>query len=150
MAEDHLQRFDQTVDRIKRQQDFGLCCYTFLSGIVDHPDRHEKYNNSFARQALDLCIGTVQTGLVLFCSRHWDTNDDFQSIPAARNHGERALGEIVNWHREFFAASGIERDAELFYDYFKALSLDIECAKESQAQVQIRVLRTEHYVFHPG
>jgi hypothetical protein len=145
MPRDHLQRFDEVVDRIKRQQDFGLSCYTFLSGIVDHPNRIAKYNNSFAGQALDLCIGTVQTGLVLFCSRHWDIHDDVQSIPVARTHAERALDEIVNRHREFFAASGIERDAQPFYDYFEALSSDVESARVCETQSQIRILRTEHY-----
>lgn len=145
MSDVHIQRFDDTVDRIKRQQAFGLSCYAFLSGIVDNSDRHAKYSNSYAGHALDLCIRSVQTGLVLFCSRHWETRDDCQSIPVAKVHAKRALDEIVSRHREFFATHGIERDAEEFYDYFENLSSDVEDVRASPTRRQIRVLRTEHY-----
>jgi hypothetical protein len=141
----HLQRFDDTVDRINRQQAFGLSCFAFLSGIVDNSDRYAKYSNSYAGHALDLCITSVQTGLVLFCSRHWDENDNFQSIPAAKSHAESALDEIVSRHRDFFEANGIERDAKQFYGYFNDLSSEVKDIWESSTRSQIRVLRTEHY-----
>jgi hypothetical protein len=144
VSNSHLQRFDETVDRIKRQQDFGLSCYTFLSGIVGNSDRHAKYNGSYAGHALDLCIRNVQTGLVLFCSRHWETRGDFQSIPIAKAHAKNALDEIVSRHREFFVANDIERDAQEFYAYFEDLSSEVDDVGASPTRRQIRVLRTEH------
>ncbi len=145
MPDVHLQKFDETIDRIYRQQGFGLSCYAFLSGIVDNSDRHEKFSNSYAGHALDLCIRSIQTSLVLFCSRHWDTGDDSQSIPVAKNHAEHALDEIVSRHREYFETHGIERDAQEFYDYFEGLSSKVEDVGASPTRSQIRVLRTEHY-----
>lgn len=145
MPDDHLLRFDETVDRIKKQQSFGLSCYAFLAGIADSPDRNAKYLNSYSGHALDLCIRSVKTGLVLFCSRHWEANDKFQSIPAAKTHAGRALDEIVRRHREVFAASGIERDAQDFYGYFDELSSDVNEVGVSPTRSQIRVLRTEYY-----
>ncbi|MCC5993896.1 MAG: hypothetical protein JJT99_15390 [Rhodobacteraceae bacterium] len=145
MPDDHLQRFDDVVERMKRQQIFGLSCYAFLSGIVDDPARHAKYNNSYAGHALELCIRSVQTGLVLFCSRHWDKNDDCQSLPTAIIHAERAIDKIVERHREFFATNCIERDADEFKGYLCDLSGDVEAVGASEIRKQIRVLRTEHY-----
>lgn len=145
MTDVHLQRFDDTVDRIDRQQAFGLSCYAFLSGIVDNSGRQAKYRNSYAGHALDLCIRSVQSGLILFCSRHWDANDDCQSIPAAKANAERALDEIVCRHREYFAANSIQRDAHDFYSYFNELSSEIESVGASPTRSQIRVLRTEYY-----
>lgn len=145
MADTHLQRFDEVIDRIDRQQEFGLSCYAFLSGIVGNSDRHARYNHSYAGRALDLCIRSVQTSLVLFCSRHWDEGDDLQSIPTARAHAECALDEIVRRHREFFVTHGIERDAQEFYDYFEDLSSDVRNVEASPTQSKIRILRTENY-----
>ncbi|WP_434287143.1 hypothetical protein [Celeribacter sp. SCSIO 80788] len=145
MPSDHLLKFDETVDRIKKQQSFGLSCYAFLAGIADNSDRNAKYLNSYAGHALDLCIRSVQSGLVLFCSRHWEPQDEFHSIPAARTHAEKALGEIVSRHRAFFEANEIERDAQDFDGYFRVLSSDVGKVGTSRARSQIRVLRTEHY-----
>lgn len=145
MPDDYLKNFDDVVDRMKRQQTFGVSCYAFISGIADDPVRQRKYNNSYAGHALELCIRSVQTGLVLFCSRHWDERDDCQSIPAAKNLSERAIDKIVERHREYFAEKGIQRDAHEFYKYFDDLSADVEAVRVSQARTQIRVLRTEHY-----
>lgn len=145
MQDDHLRKFDDVVERIKRQQAFGVSCYAFLSGIADDPVRQGKYNNSYAGHALELCILSVQTALVLFCSRHWDKKDDCQSIPAAKKLSKRAIDKIVERHREDFAEKGIQRDAQEFYKYFYDLSADVEAVGASQAGMQIRVLRTEHY-----
>jgi hypothetical protein len=145
MPDDFLQKFDDTVDRMHRQQNFGLSCYAFLSGIADNSDRGAKYSNSYAGHALDLCIQNVQTGLLLFCSRHWDISDGLHSIPAAKTHAGHALDKIVSRHREFFAANDIERDTQEFYGYFEDLSSDVEDLGTSLIQSQIRVLRTEQY-----
>jgi len=145
VQDNHIQKFDDVVERIKRQQTFGVSCYAFLSGIADDPVRQGKYNNSYAGHALELCVRSVQTGLVLFCSRHWDKRDDCQSIPAAKAHAERALDKIVERHREYFAENGIERDVHEFYRYFSELSDDVEAVGASEARTQIRILRTEHY-----
>jgi hypothetical protein len=145
MPDDLIQKFDDTVDRMHRQQDFGLSCYAFLSGIANNSDRGAKYSSSYAGHALDLCIKNVQTGLVLYCTRHWDTTNDVHSIPTAKANAERALDEIVERHRKSFAANGFERDAQEFYGYFEELSSDVEDLGASLIQSQIRVLRTEHY-----
>jgi hypothetical protein len=145
MPDDFLQKFDDTVDRMHRQQNFGLSCYAFLSGIADNSDRGAKYSNSYAGHALDLCIQNVQTGLLLFCNRHWDISDGLHSIPAAKTHAGHALDKIVSRHREFFAANDIERDTQEFYGYFEDLSSDVEDLGTSLIQSQIRVLRTEQY-----
>lgn len=145
MPDGFIQKFDDTVDRMHRQQDFGLSCYAFLSGIADNSDRGVKYGNSYAGHALDLCIQNVQTGLLLFCSRHWEMSDGCHSIPAAKIHAESAFDEIVERHRKSFAANGFERDGQEFYVYFEELSSDVEDLGASLIQNQIRVLRTEHY-----
>lgn len=145
MPDSFIQKFDDTVDCMYQQQDKGLSCYAFLSGIANNSDCGAKYSSSYAGHALDLCIENVRTGLLLFCSRHWDTSDCFHSIPTAKAHAERALDEIVSRHREFFAANDIDRDAQDFYGYFETLSSDIEDLEASLIQSQIRVLRTEQY-----
>jgi hypothetical protein len=140
-----LTKFDDIVNRIHRQQDYGFALYSFLAGIVNDADRTAKFNNSYAGHAMDLCIRSVQTGLVLFCSRHWDTSADAQSIPAAKQYAERALNEIISRHRAFFIDSGIERDAQEFSGYFENLSAEVDRISASPTQSQIRVLRTEQY-----
>ena len=148
MANDHLNNFDKTVDRIKRQQEFGFSCYAFLSGVVDDVDRKEKYNASYAGHALDLCIRSIQTSLVLFCSRHWDPWNEqrpIESLPSARVLGETALEEIIARHRAYFEESNIQRNAEEFRSYFGKLAQEVDELARSEIRSQIRVLRTEQY-----
>lgn len=108
-------------------------------------ERKAKYINSYSGYALDLCVRSVHTNLVLFCSRHWDERNDVQSIPLARNHAERALDEIIERHSKYFDANKISRNAQEFRKYFERLSSDVEKAGASPTRRQIRVLRTEHY-----
>ena len=145
MPSDQLARFDKTVARIQRQQLFGVSCYAFLSGIADNSERNAKFTNSLAGHALDLCIRSVQTSLILYCDRHWDSREDCQSIPTARTYACQALDEIISRHQTFFDAGGYARDAAEFCEYFQKLDSDISKAEASSARRKIRVLRTEYY-----
>lgn len=145
-----LEVFDQTVDRIKRQQPFGLACYAFLKGIVGNDARHEKFNGSYGGHAIDLCIRSIQSSLILFCSRHWDQprpkmdeQQIYQSIPAIRGTDPTVIDEIVGRHQEEFDRIGIDRDARHFRQYFDDLAQEIDMTSLSANRSFVRVHRTE-------
>ena len=145
-----LETFDLTVDRIKRQQPFGLACYTFLKSIVGNDARHEKFNGSYGGHAVDLSIRSIQSSLILFCSRHWDQprpdmdeQQIYQSIPAIGDTDSTVIDEIVDRHQEEFDRLGFDRDAQEFRQYFDGLSQEIDATSSSLDSRFVRVHRTE-------
>ena len=138
-----IEKFDNVVSRIKGQQAYGISCYAFLSGILKNQAYQQKYNNSYAGHAIELGIRSVEYGLVMFCSRHWDEGVDYQSIPAARAHAGESIGKIIERHQNAFAELNIERDAQEFERYYKELSDDVDAALADPIRAQIRILRSE-------
>ncbi len=143
MIENILGKFDQNIERLKKQQEFGFRCFAFLNGIIGNEIRQEKFQNSYAGHAVDLTIRSVQSSLMMFCSRHWDKNPDAQSIYCTAALGEKALQKIIDRHQAYFEKNKIDRDADEYRDYFCRLKRDIDaCAASHEAQY-VRVIRSE-------